>query len=69
MQQYLKSRPSIGVRFREITEQCLGGRFRCGSVDLNNPHVESELLDVLSEMDGMIFFASAVGCVNLLDRL
>ncbi|KAK3307768.1 uncharacterized protein B0T15DRAFT_572074 [Chaetomium strumarium] len=54
MRQYLKSRPGIGVRFREITEQCLGGCFRCGSADLNNPHVESELLDVLSEMDGMI---------------
>ncbi len=55
MQQYLKSRPGIDVRFCEITEQCLGGRFRYASADLNNPHVKIELLDVLSEMDGMIF--------------
>ena len=50
----LKCRPNIGVRFREITEQCLTGRFRCGSTDLNNPHLESELVGLVSEMDIMV---------------
>jgi hypothetical protein len=68
MQQYLKSRPGIGVRFREITEQCLGGRFRCASADLNNPHVKSAVRRALGDRRHDIF-ASAVGCVNLLDRL
>ncbi|KAK1833517.1 hypothetical protein QBC39DRAFT_432499 [Podospora conica] len=54
MVELLKSRPSIGTRFREITEQCLTGRFRCGSTDLNNPHLESELVELVDEMGSMV---------------